>query len=221
MGTTSDNPFNTKDRILGAAERLFAQHGFSGTSLRQVTALADVNIAAVNYHFGSKENLVNEVFRRRLDELSGQRLMALAKAERDVPARLEPILAAFIEPALALTLDRHGGPAFVRVLARAYAAKNDRLRRFLSEHYGHVLRRFSTAICAVLPELPKDELYWRLDFISGALTYAMADFGLIKRPAQISEPEHCRRAAQSLIAFAAAGLRAPLPPNPSPQATGA
>lgn len=62
--------FSTKDRILGAAEELFAQHGFAGTSLRQLTTQADVNIAAVNYHFGSKENLVNEVFRRRMDEMT-------------------------------------------------------------------------------------------------------------------------------------------------------
>src|SRR3990167_10529329 len=109
--------FNTKDRILGAAEELFAQHGFSGTSLRQVTSRADVNIAAVNYHFGSKENLVNEVFRRRLDELSQKRLAALAAAREASPDNLEAILAAFIEPALALTLDRHGGSAFVRLLA--------------------------------------------------------------------------------------------------------
>ena len=72
--------FNTKDRILGAAEELFAQYGFSGTSLRQVTSRADVNIAAVNYHFGSKENLVNEVFRRRMDEMS----------DFEVGARFEP-----------------------------------------------------------------------------------------------------------------------------------
>ena len=67
---TTITQFSTKDRILGAAEELFAQHGFGGTSLRQVTSRADVNIAAVNYHFGSKENLVNEVFRRRMDEMS-------------------------------------------------------------------------------------------------------------------------------------------------------
>ncbi|MEO8161436.1 MAG: TetR family transcriptional regulator, partial [Arenimonas sp.] len=118
--------FNTKDRILGAAEELFAQHGFSGTSLRQVTSRADVNIAAVNYHFGSKENLVNEVFRRRMDEMSERRLNELRQAQEETPGELEPILRAFIEPALALTLDRHGS-AFVRVLARAYAEKNDRL----------------------------------------------------------------------------------------------
>ena len=77
---TTSTQFSTKDRILSAAEELFAQHGFSGTSLRQVTGRADVNIAAVNYHFGSKENLVNEVFRRRMDEMSDHRLDALKAA---------------------------------------------------------------------------------------------------------------------------------------------
>src|SRR3546814_5884879 len=117
--------FSTKERLLTAAEDLFAQFGFAGTSLSQVTTRADVNIAAVNYHFGSKENLVNEVFRRRLDELGQKRLEALDKAQTQAGPDLESVLAAFIEPALALTLDRHGGgSAFVRVLARAYADKN-------------------------------------------------------------------------------------------------
>ena len=183
--------FSTKDRILGAAEELFAQHGFAGTSLRQVTSRADVNIAAVNYHFGCKENLVNEVFRRRMDEMSERRLDAAAQAAvKTHPGELEPILAAFVEPALAMAQDRHGGGAFVRVLARAYAEKNDRLRKFLSDNYGHVLREFAKAIAACLPGLSKEELYWRLDFLAGALTYAMADFGLIKRPAGVSEAAH-------------------------------
>src|SRR6187401_2389167 len=116
--------FNTKDRILGAAEELFAQYGFAGTSLRQVTTRADVNIAAVNYHFGSKENLVNEVFRRRMDEMSAQRLAALKQAVREHPGELEPILAAFVSPALAMAQDRQGG-AFARMVARAFAEKND------------------------------------------------------------------------------------------------
>src|SRR5688500_17769747 len=141
-GRMATTQFSTKDRILGAAEELFAQHGFGGTSLRQVTSRADVNIAAVNYHFGSKEHLVNEVFRRRMDEMSAQRLAQLKAAQAEAPGELEPILAAFIEPALALAQDRHGGAAFIRVIARAYAEKNDRLRKFLSEQYGHVLRAF-------------------------------------------------------------------------------
>ena len=204
MSTTH---FNTKERILGAAEELFAQHGFAGTSLRQVTSRADVNIAAVNYHFGSKENLVNEVFRRRMDEMSERRLALLREAREQRPGDLEAILAAFVEPALAIAQDRHGGAAFVRVVARAYAEKNDSLRKFLSDHYGHVLREFAKAIAACVPELSKEELYWRLDFLAGALTYAMADFGLIKRPTGTAEKAHRERAARELIRFAAAGFK--------------
>ncbi|WP_242107475.1 TetR/AcrR family transcriptional regulator [Luteimonas aquatica] len=198
--------FSTKDRILGAAEELFAQHGLAGTSLRQVTSRADVNIAAVNYHFGSKENLVNEVFRRRMDEMCGLRLRMLREAQEQRPGELEPVLAAFVEPPLALTRDR-GGSAFIRVIARAYAEKNDGLRKFLSEEYGHVLREFAKAIAVCVPELSKEQLYWRLDFLAGALIYAMADFGLIKRQPGVSEAAHSERAARELIVFAAAGLR--------------
>lgn len=200
--------FSTKDRILGAAEELFAQHGFAGTSLRQVTSRADVNIAAVNYHFGSKENLVNEVFRRRMDDMTALRLSQLKAALENHPGELQPVLAAFVEPALAMSQDRHGGGAFVRVVARAYAEKNDGLRKFLSDHYGHVLREFGKAIATCVPGLSKEELYWRLDFLAGALTYAMADFGLIKRPVDVTEAAHRERAARELIRFAEAGIRA-------------
>ena len=200
--------FSTKDRILGAAEELFAQHGFAGTSLRQVTSRADVNIAAVNYHFGSKENLVNEVFRRRMDDMTALRLSQLRTALEKHPGELQPVLAAFVEPALAMSQDRHGGGAFVRVVARAYAEKNDGLRKFLSDHYGHVLREFGKAISTCVPGLSKEALYWRLDFLAGALTYAMADFGLIKRPADVTEAAHRERAARELIRFAEAGIRA-------------
>ena len=209
--------FSTKDRILGAAEELFAQYGFAGTSLRQVTSHADVNIAAVNYHFGSKDNLVNEVFRRRMDEMTAARLGQLEQARSAHPGELRAVLAAFVEPALALAQDRQSGGAFVRVIARAYAEKNDNLRKFLSDHYGHVLREFGKVIAACVPNLSKEELYWRLDFLAGALTYAMADFGLIKRPHGISEAAHRSKAAQELIHFAEAGFRASAldaPPSP-------
>jgi len=200
--------FSTKERILTAAERLFAERGFAETSLREVTSRADVNLAAVNYHFGSKSNLVNEVFRRRLDDLSARRIEALKAAEANHAGSLDQVLAAFIEPALALSVDRQGGAAFVRVIARAYAEKDDSLRRFLSDNYGHVMREFARAIALCLPDLARAQLYWRLDFLAGALTYAMADFGQIKRPGNVSEKTHCERAATELIRFTAGGLRA-------------
>ena len=104
-----------------------------------------------------------------MDDMTSQRLALLKAALEQHQGQLEPILAAFVEPALALAQDRHGGGAFVRVIARAYAEKNDGLRQFLSDHYGHVLREFGKAIAECVPGLSKEELYWRLDFFSGAL----------------------------------------------------
>ncbi len=200
--------FSTKERILSAAEELFARHGFQGASLRQVTASANVNLAAVNYHFGSKDNLINEVFRRRLDELTARRIEALKAARQQRPLTLEGILHAFVEPALALASDRTGGATFVRVLARAFAEHDQSLRKFLSDNYGHVLKSFAQAVQEVMPELSKETLYQRLDFIAGALTYAMSEFGVVKRPPNRTEEEHRRFQAEQFVRFAAAGLRA-------------
>ncbi|MGH8216440.1 MAG: TetR/AcrR family transcriptional regulator [Rhodanobacteraceae bacterium] len=200
--------FSTRQRILGAAEELFAERGFAGASLRQVTAAANVNLAAVNYHFGSKDNLIEEVFRRRLDELSRRRLERLVAVEAAGTPTLEAILDAFITPALELSLDRRGGSVFMRVLARAFAEHNTHLRRFLSDNYGYVLKDFAAAFARLLPQLGKEELYWRLDIAVGALTYAMADFGMIQRRTGDSEREHREQTARHLIHFTAAGLSA-------------
>jgi len=201
--------FSTKQRILGAAETLFAQYGFEKASLRQVTAAANVNLAAVNYHFGSKENLIEEVFRRRLDRLNAHRQDALRKVEHQPDYTLEQVLEAFIKPAIDLSLDQNGGGAFMRMLARAYAEHDQPLRKFLSDNYGHVLREFAVVFHRLLPLLSKEELYWRLDIVAGALTYAMADFGLIKRRPGTTERNHRKLAAEHLIRFASAGLSAP------------
>lgn len=199
--------FSTKQRILDAAEALFASHGFAGASLRQVTSNAQVNLAAVNYHFGSKENLINEVLRLRLDKLNADRTQALQSALAKSPTQLEDLLGAWIRPALAASANEKGSTAFVRILARTYAEQNERLRTFLHDNYGHVLRDFATALGTLLPHLDKQELYWRMDIITGALTFAMADFGTIKRRGASAE-QHRDLTAEHLIRFAAAGLRA-------------
>ncbi len=199
---------STKDRILSAAEVLFAQRGFDGASLRQLTAAAGVNLAAVNYHFGSKDKLVEQVFRRRLDALNGRRLEALAKIEGGADTTLEDVLDAYIRPALDLSHD-DSGALFMRVLARAFAEHDDRLRQFLSENYGHVMRQFTAEFARLLPQLGKPELYWRIDLVTGALTHAMSGFGMIQRPKDVSEHAHREQTAQHLIRFAVAGLSHP------------
>ncbi len=198
----------TKERILGAAEVLFARRGFDGASLRQLTAAAGVNLAAVNYHFGSKEKLVEQVFRRRLDALNGSRLEALAKVNGRDETRLEDVLAAYIRPALDLSNDDNGA-LFMRVLARAFAEHDDSLRQFLSENYGHVMRQFTHEFARLLPQLSKSELYWRIDLVTGALTHAMSGFGMIQRKSGVSEHQHREQTADHLIRFAVAGLSHP------------
>jgi len=198
----------TKERILGAAEELFARHGFEGASLRQLTAAAGVNLAAVNYHFGSKDRLIEEVFRRRLDQLNGRRMAALQKIANDPGTTVENVLAAFIVPALELSHDGNGS-LFMRVLARAFAEHDDTLRKFLSDNYGHVMRQFTAEFARLLPQLSKEELYWRVDLVTGALTHAMSGFGMIQRKSDVPEQRHREQTAEHLIRFAAAGLKSP------------
>ena len=199
---------STKERILTAAETLFAQRGFDGASLRQLTAAAGVNLAAVNYHFGSKEKLVEQVFKRRLDALNQRRLAELAKVAGKPGTTLEDVLAAFIRPALELSHDGNGS-LFMRVLARAFAEHDDSLRQFLSENYGHVMKQFNAEFARQLPQLDKAELYWRIDLVTGALTHAMSGFGMIQRKDDVSEQQHREQTAAHLIRFAAAGLSHP------------
>ena len=203
-----NNSTSTKERILAAAEALFAQRGFDGASLRQLTASAGVNLAAVNYHFGSKEKLVEQVFKRRLDALNQHRLAELAKVAGKPATTLEDVLAAYIRPALELSHEGNGS-LFMRVLARAFAEHDDTLRQFLSENYGHVMRHFTAEFARLLPQLEKAELYWRIDLVTGALTHAMSGFGMIQRKDNVSEQQHREQTAAHLIRFAAAGLSHP------------
>ena len=174
--------FSTKQRILEAAETLFARHGFAGASLRQVTSAANVNLAAVNYHFGSKDKLIEEVFRRRLDELNRRRLKALEDLSED--AALEDALAAFIRPGPGTGARGRGR----RRLRPGAGAGLRRAQRPVAQVPVGELRPRAQAVrhgvlASMLPDLGREELYWRLDIVAGALTYAMADFGIIQRRA--------------------------------------
>jgi len=197
----------TKSRILRTAEILFANEGIATTSLRRITAEAGANLAAVNYHFGNKQNLVHEVFRHRLDKLNSDRIRRLDKLlKKTRQPGLESLLEALIFPALDLSRDeRRGGARFVKVMARAYAENDADLHAFLSDHYGHVIKRFAAVIKQTLPGVKSTELRWQLDFVIGALTYVMADFGAHFSPAGglglSAEALACR-----LVQFAAAGM---------------
>src|SRR6478609_7238305 len=184
---------DTKTRILDAAERLFVEHGFEATSLRSLTSAAGVNLAAVNYHFGSKEELFQAVLTRRLDPMNQARVALLDRAEAEAsgaPVSCEQILAALLTPALALSRDpERGGKNFLRLLGRAYADPAPFIRRFLSDQYATMIERFKTAFARALPDLPKKELSWRLHFIMGALSYTLAGTDALRLIAELNPHE--------------------------------
>lgn len=210
-------PAVTKARILDAAEALFMEHGYEATSLRSITASAGVNLAAVNYHFGSKEELFQSVLTRRLDPMNQERVDLLTRLEREVAPDALPcdrILSAMFIPALKLARDpERGGKDFLRLLGRAYADPAPFIRRFLAEQYAAMISRFKAAFGRALPDLPKKELSWRLHFIMGALSYTLAGTDALRLIAELTPAEtgNDEMLLNRLAPFLLAGLQSPVP----------
>lgn len=203
---------STKDRILAAAEELFARTGVARTSLRAITALARVNLAAVNYHFGSKEGLVEEVYRRRLEPLNRARLANLDRLEsRARNPSLESILKAFMTPVASLARDpAQGGPTVMRLLGQTHAEAEAPFKAWFAGEYRRVLERYHAALCRALPALPPEEVRWRLQFLVGALTYPVAERQLVELVSgEAINPDDVNLIVERLLPFVAAGFRAP------------
>ncbi len=205
---------DTKTRILDTAERLFAEHGYAPTSLRKVIAEAGVNLAAVHYHFHSKQDLLEAVVVRRAAPVNRERLEMLARYEQEAggkPPSVEKILEAFLAPAFRLAREcAEGGAAFARLMGRLHA-ENDALPRILKNNFGPVLAAFHSALHRALPEVPKEELFWRMYFAVGAMAHTLrGDQGLefISNGA-CSKPDW-QATLRRLVDFLSAGFRAPV-----------
>ena len=200
----------TRTRILDAAEELFMQHGFEGTSMRLLTAKAGVNLAAVNYHFGSKDALIEAVFRRRLDPMNTERIAALERLENP---SAEDIIRAFVGPSLRLIEDaKGGGRNFIRLLGRTYTEPAKTIRALIGQMYAPAMQRYKAALERALPQMPPDELVWRMHFMFGTLAYTLAATDTVQLIAGCKpEDRHDARLLEDrLTAFLAAGLNAPL-----------
>ncbi len=201
----------TSQRILDAAETLFAQRGLAGASLRAITAQAGVNLAAIHYHFGSKEELIRAMYARRLEPINRRRLEMLEAAERASaprPAPLEAVVDALAAPVLETGCGSGAGVAVL--IGRVYAEPGGMAGQVLREQMGEVLSRFKRALSRALPGLPPAELAWRVHFVVGALAHTMAAGELLEF---VSGGEVSGRDAEGarrrLVTFACAGLRAP------------
>lgn len=204
----------TKDRILDVAEQLFAEHGFGATSMRSITNEAGVNLAAINYHFGSKEGLVQAIFSRRLVPMNAERLRRLRELEQSRSGRipLNELVGAFVGPALELSRDVSGGGArFIRLLGRSYTESSHELQEAVRAMYQEVIDAFKPAFAAALPGLGHEELYWRLHFMVGTLAYCMAGSDMMRLIAasRLSADAEHEQLMQRLTTFLTAGLQAP------------
>jgi AcrR family transcriptional regulator len=204
----------TRTRILDAAEELFMLHGFEGTSMRQLTAKAAVNLAAVNYHFGSKDALIEAVFRRRLDPMNATRIGALDALEAaGTPLQPESIIRAFVGESLRLMEDaRGGGRNFIRLLGRTYTEPAKPIRVLIGQLYAPAMERFKAAFERALPQMPREELVWRMHFMFGTLAYTLAATDTVQLIAGCKPEDRydAQLLEERLTAFLAAGLTAPL-----------
>ena len=205
---------DSRERILDAAERLFAEKGVRAASLREIGGRARANPGSLYFHWKTKGDLVREVFRRRIEPLDAERIRRLDAAERAYapdPVPLDAVLDALVGPMLGLVGgDARGGPAFLRLLGRTYNEPDRDLVRMLRADHGATLERFRDALARALPELPEEQLFVRFHFALGALAYTLGSdaswqlvVGRRRRPASWDE------LLRELMPFLVAGFGAP------------
>jgi AcrR family transcriptional regulator/transposase len=206
----------TVDRIVAVAEKMFAEYGYRGVSLRAVMRECGVNAAAIHYHFGSKEALLEEIFVRRAGALNSARLRLLDNCmldeTPDSDGHLELILHAFLSPAFSLPDGDEGVRRFTR-LRSVIAHENAELsQQLVSRHFNETSGHFIAALQKVLPHLSHQALLWRFHFLLGAQYYTLSNPGRIENlSAGACDASDLQSALDEMVAFVAAGFRASSP----------
>lgn len=205
----------TRQVILDTAERMFVEKGYSGVTLRDLTAAAGVNLASVNYHFGSKDALLLEVFRRGSIAINRARLKLLHEVEEsEAPPDVRAVLRALFAPPLraTLTIDSTGNEGrsiYMQFVARAVLDGPPQMREMIETDVGH-LHRFVDALAVAVPHLDRTELLWRFHFAMGSLHSMYTNMrrldALSGGSVEIGDVE---AVIDRLVEFCAAGLEAP------------
>jgi AcrR family transcriptional regulator len=192
---------STTDRLLDAAERLFAEHGYDGVGMRTLTDEAGVNLGAATYHFGSKEKLYIETIMRCLRPISEERIRLLRQAEKKAkgkPVPVETIIDCMLRPPFMTAV---GHPYFPALLARNLFMPPPFMPKFMDKEGGSVHEPFIAALARTLPNLSMELLRIREKFVRGVLLMFLS-----KIPMQKS-PEYCESVLKEMVTFIAAGLR--------------
>lgn len=206
---------DTKEKILDAAEHLFARDGFHATSLRAITSHAGVNLAAVNYHFGSKDALLEAVFERRLiplneKRLSGMRAVRQAAGESGVRPAVHELVRAFVEPTLLFKDKEAGAKDFVLLISRSFCDPDDTVRKAFLRLLGPVMEYLYDSLKQALPEIDESVLNWRFRFALGTIanTVQVCDAGNMHELLCLPTLNDSKRIVDELVNFISAGLMA-------------
>ena len=179
----TDKNISKKERILDAAEELFATHGYDGVTLRQIANKAGVDVALANYHFGKKHNLFEATFFRRAQVLNDLRLESLQSTlnNRGSNLTVEDIVAAFLKPMQALQLS--GDPGWENYFALVAYINSSRIwgKELMHHNFDPLVSRYISALQQALPDAPVERIHWCYQYLSGALTLTMANTGRIDR----------------------------------------
>jgi AcrR family transcriptional regulator len=171
-----------KDRLLNAAERLFAKRGYHGVSIRDITDAAKVDVALVNYHFGTKRALLTSVFERRAEVLNRERLERLEAVRNpgDGAVDLESVINAFMEPLIMRS--SRGGPGWKAYFALVAQVNNSpELSVLMTRHFDPVVHKFIAVLREALPGADPRDVYWGYHFLTGALTLTFAKTGRLDK----------------------------------------
>ena len=207
-------PLDTKTRILDSAEQLFARDGYRNTSLRSLTQLAEVNLASVNYHFGSKYALLQAVIERRLlplNEIRAQKMTEIltqAKKQKSLPDA-EELLRAFIEPTLEFRNSSSGACDFVSLIGRSLSELDETVRNCFLKLVLPTFNLLYEGLREALPQLSPPILLTRLQFVMGTMSHVMS-MGTLNSLNSSSFPPPLEPPAliDQLIKYALAGLEA-------------
>ena len=201
-----------QERILDAAEALFARCGFYGVSVRDITQAAGVDVALVSYHFGAKRALFTAVFERRAELLNAERLALLEEVRRATvpgPPTLEAIVSAFTRPLLERSA--RGGAGWKSYFALVAQVNNSPEWGpvLMTRHFDPLVDKFIAVLREALPDCPPREIYWGYQFLTGALTLTFAETGRIdKLSGGLCKSSDLDSVHERLSPFVAAGFRA-------------
>jgi AcrR family transcriptional regulator len=195
---------DTKEKILDTAERLIGEQGYAATSLRHIIAQAGVNLAAVHYHFGSKEGLLDAVVARKAKPVNEARVAWLERVEAeagDGPVEVEKVLESFFLPTAEVA---SRNPDFVRLMGQMLA--EGMMPRIVEKHFQATGLRFVAALQRAVPELPQEELMWRVHFMVGAMAHTMCRAPIF--PQLAGDLADMEPRLKRLVTFLGAGFRA-------------